>query len=247
MEKSAAFSCWTVGENVWPPSLRALNGGAGDRGIWQAAGRRAGRVGEWVEGWREGWFTELGEGEEGEGKGRRGRNLSGGEWRRVQLARALARGEGRHGEGGRGGPPRLLVLDEPTLLMSDEEARRFMEGLRATMREEWEEPVVVIASQRPSLGRYVDQILVLQEGRIIQQGPPSLVLPSPYLGEREGAGREGAAMAVPAHGSGGGGEGRRSQGSDRGGRRGGRPTLGWGGGSTSSNSDGEDIIYMFDR
>ena len=237
VEESACFPCWTIGENVCPFSLLVPNEGAGEREVWQKAGRRAGGVDGWVEGWREGWFTELGGGEEGEG-----RSLSGGEWRRVQLARALAWGGGEGGRGGGRGPPRLVVLDEPTLLMSDEEAKKFVGRLRETMRREWGNPVVVIGTQRPTLGKYVDKMLVLQEGRVVQTGTPSQVLPSPLLeGGREGGQGQGTVppLWLPSTGAG-------REGGGRGGGGGGRRPVQWGGGR-KTDSDGEDDIYIFDR
>jgi hypothetical protein len=42
IEASAAFPLLTLGENVYPPSL--AEGGSGDRGVWQAAARKAGRL-----------------------------------------------------------------------------------------------------------------------------------------------------------------------------------------------------------
>lgn len=195
---------------------------------------------------------------------------SGGEWRRVQLARALATPP-------HAAPPQLVLLDEPTLLMSDEEAWGFMARLRRTLREEWgaaagsSPPVVVIASQRPSLAAFADQVAILDGGRVLQYGSPQQVVPSALLG--------------------GGGSGRQPQQPQSQGQQRGRPqpqaaasrqhqqqqqpaagyglasssppaaktaapaalppprTRGvrWGGGSITSNSDNEDEVYLFER
>ena len=134
--------------------------------------------------------------------------------------------------------------------------------------------MVVIATQRPSLVRYADQMVVLQEGRVVEKGPPSEVLPSPLLGP--------TMMMGGGRGGGGGGEyhheffpplpapqqqqqeqqggyaqthtynRQEQQGGGGGGGRSSflpsaRGPVRWGGGSTASYSDGEDDIYLFDR
>ena len=253
VEESACFSGWTVGESVRPMSMLLLaspRAGAGEREreveIQRRAGRTAGGVDRWVEGWREGWATALGGGEGAE-EGGGGRPLSAGEWRRVQLARALAWMGGREGgrEGGRA-CPRLVVLDEPTLLMSEEEAKNFMGRLRETMGRVWGNPVVVIGTQSRALGRYVDKVVVLHKGRMVASGPPSQVLPSQLReGGREGGQGQGTGAPMwlpPAVGREGGREG-----GGGGGGGGGRRPIEWGGGSTTGSDWEESDIYTSHR
>ena len=88
--------------------------------------------------------------------------LSGGEWQRVRLARALAQ------------EPRVLVLDEPTTSLDVrhemelfELVRRLVDGGLAGL---------VITHQINLAARYADRILLLSEGRVAGEGRPAEVL-----------------------------------------------------------------------
>jgi len=84
-----------------------------------------------------------------------GRELSGGQWQKIALARAFIR-EGAD----------ILVLDEPTAAMDARaEAQVF-----AQFRELARERMVILISHRFSTVRMADQILVIQGGRILEQG-----------------------------------------------------------------------------
>jgi iron(III) transport system ATP-binding protein len=91
--------------------------------------------------------------------GRRPDQLSGGQQQRVALARALA------------GEPRLMLLDEPFSALDA--------GLRASTRKAVAEllgragitTILVTHDQAEALG-FADQVAVLQEGRLLQAGPP---------------------------------------------------------------------------
>jgi ATP-binding cassette subfamily B protein len=82
------------------------------------------------------------------------RDLSGGEWQRVGIARALAR------------PASLLILDEPT---SSLDARAEFE-LFSRFRELAAGRTTLLVSHRFSTLSMADRILVMDEGRIIEQG-----------------------------------------------------------------------------
>ena len=120
--------------------------------------------------------------------------------------------------------------------------------------------MVVIATQRPSLGRYADQVVVLQEGKVVEKGRPSEVLPSPLLGPTMGVGRGGGEyqefpplpaqqqqqqqqQAAYTHTY----NRQEQQGRGSSFLPSARGPVRWGGGSTTSYSDGEDDIYLFDR
>lgn len=182
-----------------------------------------------------GYYTELGD-EPG-----RTRALSGGEWRRVQLARALAAGPHQP-------PPQLVLLDDPALLMSDAEARAFMARLRSLVQAEWGRPppAVVIASQRPLLAAWADQVVILDGGRVLQYGSPQEVVPSSLLGPSSSSSSAGGAPRRQQL------QRRQQQPSSYGNQpsasgmapprtRGVR----WGGGSMTSGS--EDDVYLFTR
>jgi len=88
--------------------------------------------------------------------------LSGGEWQRVRLARALAQ------------EPGVLVLDEPTTSLDIrhemelfELVRRLVDGGLAGL---------VITHHINLAARYADRILLLSAGRVAGEGPPAAVL-----------------------------------------------------------------------
>ncbi len=92
--------------------------------------------------------------------------LSGGHRQRVALARALARA------------PRLLLLDEPFSALDAPERERLRRELRTVQREAGVTTVVV--THDPQDARMLaDEILVLSQGRILQEGAASAVLRQP--------------------------------------------------------------------
>jgi ATP-binding cassette subfamily B protein len=92
-----------------------------------------------------------------------GTDLSGGEWQRVALARALL---SVHGGAG------LLVLDEPTANLDvraeSELFDRVLDATRGT--------TTVLVSHRLSSVRRVDQIVVVDRGRVAEQGSHDVLL-----------------------------------------------------------------------
>ena len=83
-----------------------------------------------------------------------GQGLSGGEWQRVAVARAFTR------------DPELLILDEPAAALDAaaeaELYRQFAELLEGR--------TALLISHRLGSARMADRILVLQQGRIVEQG-----------------------------------------------------------------------------
>ncbi|NJD39411.1 MAG: ABC transporter ATP-binding protein [Geobacter sp.] len=92
--------------------------------------------------------------------GERGITLSGGQRQRVALARALVR------------EPQLLVLDDPLAAVDAGREDEILEALSAN----WSDKTVLIVSQRLSAFRDCHRVLVLDEGRIVEEGPPALLL-----------------------------------------------------------------------
>lgn len=86
--------------------------------------------------------------------GENGGNLSGGQRQRLALARALVRG----GE--------ILILDEATSNLDSESERLIQEALKRTSTEK----TVLIIAHRLSTISHADQILVMQKGKIMEQG-----------------------------------------------------------------------------
>jgi ATP-binding cassette subfamily B protein len=102
----------------------------------------------------QGLETQLGSSWEG------GVDLSGGEWQRIALARAMMR---EH--------PLLLILDEPTAALDAETEHALFERYAAAAREGHSSGrVTVLVSHRFSTVRMADLIVVLQEGRIVESG-----------------------------------------------------------------------------
>jgi ABC-type branched-subunit amino acid transport system ATPase component len=103
----------------------------------------------------------------------RARNLSYGEQRRVEIARALASG------------PRLLLLDEPTAGMNPVE----VEAVAALIRQVAGDgrSVLLIEHNVRLVMEVCDRITVLNFGKVIAEGPPAAVATDPavvtaYLG-----------------------------------------------------------------
>ncbi|TVR27995.1 MAG: thiol reductant ABC exporter subunit CydD, partial [Nitriliruptor sp.] len=89
-----------------------------------------------------------------------GRGLSAGQRRRVAIARALVRDAG------------LLVLDEPTGDL-DVEAERAVRDALATLRGERS---VVVLTHRVALAAEAERVVVLDRGRVVEDGPPAELL-----------------------------------------------------------------------
>ena len=92
--------------------------------------------------------------------GERGVNLSGGQRQRVALARALLAGA------------RVLVLDDPMSAVDTETERLLVENLRPAVAGR----TVLVATQRLSTIGVADRAVVLDEGRIVEQGRPTALL-----------------------------------------------------------------------
>lgn len=94
--------------------------------------------------------------------------LSGGERQRAWVALALAQSTS------------LLLLDEPTTYLDIRHQLEILELVRRLNREEGM-TVVVVLHDLNQAARYADRMLVLQDGRIAEDGPPEQVLNVPML------------------------------------------------------------------
>src|SRR5207237_3828818 len=92
--------------------------------------------------------------------GERGINLSGGDRQRVPLARALIAGS------------RVIVLDDPLSAVDTETERLLVDNLRPAVAGR----TVLVATQRLSTVQVADRAVVLQDGRIVEDGTPAELL-----------------------------------------------------------------------
>ncbi|WP_165847655.1 thiol reductant ABC exporter subunit CydD [Ammonifex thiophilus] len=103
------------------------------------------RVKEIIEAFPQGYATRLGEG---------GQCLSGGQVQRLALARAFLK------------PASLLILDEPTTGLDPENELAFLRALETLAQDK----TVLLITHHLNVLEYVDRILLLQEGRLVEAG-----------------------------------------------------------------------------
>jgi ATP-binding cassette subfamily B protein len=127
---------------------------ADDQARLRRAAENAGAL-ELIEGLPDGWDTVLSRQYTG------GVDLSGGQWQRIALARALFAVEA----GGAGGA-RVLILDEPTANLDVRaEAALYDRFLDITVG-----LTTILISHRFSTVRRADRIVVLEDGRVVEDG-----------------------------------------------------------------------------
>jgi ATP-binding cassette subfamily B protein len=98
-----------------------------------------------IRGFRHGYEAMIGE---------RGINLSGGQKQRVAIARALAR------------DPKILILDDALSSVDTNTEEKILTSMRSDLAGR----TSIIISHRISTAREADRVIVLEEGRIVEQG-----------------------------------------------------------------------------
>jgi ATP-binding cassette subfamily C protein LapB len=106
--------------------------------------------------------------------GERGCNLSGGQKQSVSIARALLHN------------PKILVLDEPTSSLDNRAEELFMKRLKLVLKDK----TLILITHKSSLLALVDRLVVIDEGRIVENGPRDVVLEKLMQGAIKRAGRE---------------------------------------------------------
>ena len=111
--------------------------------VWKAA--QMAQIDEFIRGLDQGMQTEVGD---------RGMKLSGGERQRINIARAFLRNAP------------ILILDEATSALDATSERQVQQAINQLMRDK----TCLIIAHRLSTIRLADEILVLEEGKIIERG-----------------------------------------------------------------------------
>lgn len=133
-----------LGENVGAGDVEHFV----DEPRWAEAAAR-GMADTFIDELPDGYQTQLGRWFKG------GRELSGGQWQKVALSRAFMRQDAD-----------ILVLDEPTAAMDAEAEATVFEHVRAAAGRR----ITILISHRFSTVRMADRIVVLDQGRVIEQG-----------------------------------------------------------------------------
>jgi ATP-binding cassette, subfamily B, bacterial len=133
-----------VGENIGAGDEQAFD----DEARWRSAAMQ-GLAAEFVDQLPSGYRTQLGK------WFKDGRELSGGQWQKIALARAFMRKDAD-----------ILVLDEPTAAIDASAEAEIFEHFRELTQTR----IAIVISHRFSTVRMADQIIVLEEGRIVERG-----------------------------------------------------------------------------
>lgn len=133
-----------VGENIGVGDITGL----GDEARWRSAAAK-GKAAEFVETLPAGYATQLGRWFAD------GRELSMGQWQKIALARAFMR-EGAD----------ILVLDEPTAAVDAAAEAEIFEHFQALTAGR----IAILISHRFSTVRRADLIVVMEHGRVLEQG-----------------------------------------------------------------------------
>ena len=135
---------FTVGENIGVGEVENI----GDERRWEIAAE-TGMARPFIKNLPQGFRTQLGRWFKG------GQELSGGQWQKIALSRAFMRSKAD-----------ILVLDEPTSAMDPQAEFEIFNHFRTRTKNQ----MVFLISHRFSTVRMADKIVVIEFGKIIEQG-----------------------------------------------------------------------------
>jgi ATP-binding cassette subfamily B protein len=135
---------WLVGHNIGAGDVQQFDA----REQWQAAAAK-GLADDFIDDLPRGYDTQLGR------WFKDGRELSGGQWQKIALARAFMRESAD-----------ILILDEPTAAMDAKAEAEVFRHFQAMAGDR----ILILISHRFSTVRRADRIAVMEHGRIIETG-----------------------------------------------------------------------------
>ena len=135
---------FSVGENIGAGDVRFID----DKQRWEQAAT-TGLAAPFIESMPDQYETQLGRWFKG------GRELSGGQWQKIALSRAFMRSDAD-----------ILVLDEPTAAMDASSEAEVFEHFRKASGTR----MTILISHRFSTVRAAAQIIVIQDGKILERG-----------------------------------------------------------------------------
>lgn len=107
-----------------------------------------------------------------------GEGLSGGQRQLVALSRIIT------------AKPTIWLLDEPTASLDADSEKRVWEVLEKHIKSD---DILVVSTHRPMLAaRIANRVLVMQQGKVVRDGPPAVIFPSIMSGAKQTA-------TVPSH------------------------------------------------
>lgn len=133
-----------LGENIGAGDIQYFE----DQKQWEIAAEK-GMADQFIEKLPNQYQTQLGR------WFKNGQELSGGQWQRIALARAFMRQRAR-----------VLVLDEPTSAMDAEAEAQIFDRFQAMTQDQ----MAILISHRFSTVRMADHIIVLQGGKVMEEG-----------------------------------------------------------------------------
>ncbi|TVQ31291.1 MAG: ABC transporter ATP-binding protein [Wenzhouxiangella sp.] len=135
---------WLVGHNIGAGDVRSFD----SEEHWRQAAKK-GLADDFISDLPAGYQTQLGR------WFKDGRELSGGQWQKIALARAFMRSKAD-----------ILILDEPTAAMDAKAEAEVFQHFQAMASEQ----ILILISHRFSTVRQADRIAVMDAGRIIELG-----------------------------------------------------------------------------